>query len=186
MALAFATFASTFVRAFFYAPDESIEVPQIAPDPLLGPEQYPARLLIPSLAVDAEVQHVGVTENGNMATPSNFKDVGWYKHGVTPGGSGSAVIAGHVDNGLGLAGVFNNLADLEEGDDIYVRRPDGSEVHFVVTGKRAYPYDDVPVDVLFNPVGSVRLNLITCDGEWLAEDKTYDQRLVVFAKLASE
>lgn len=183
IAFSFAVFASTVVRAFFYAPDAEIAVPeeQIIQD--VGPEQYPTRLTIPALQIDAHVQHVGITKGGAMATPSNFRDVAWYRHGAVPGGRGSAVIAGHVDNGLGLSGVFKHLADVEVGDEIVVEREDGSVARFRVSGKRSYPYNEVPVDVVFNPSGSPRLNLITCEGRWLEEDKTYDQRLVVFAEL---
>ena len=179
------TFGSTVVRAFFYAPDPEIEVPQekaIVTD-VVSP---PTRLRIPALGIDALIQDVGINSKGNMATPSNFTDVGWYKHGVSPGARGSAVIAGHVNNGLGLSGVFERLGELQVGDDIYVQREDGSEVHFVVASARRYPYDDAPEEIIFNPSGSVRLNLITCEGKWLQENKTYDQRLVIFAKLAGE
>jgi sortase A len=183
--LAFGIFGVTAVRAFWYSPDVEIEVPMEA-DTAQNPAHSPERIRIPRLNIDTSVQHVGVNANGNMAVPTNYTDTGWYKYGPAPGESGSAVIAGHVNNGLGLSGVFEHLGDLEVGDDIYVTRSDGKEVHFVVAGKRAYAYDDAPADVIFNPSGSVRLNLITCEGKWVKEDKTYDQRLVVFTRLASE
>lgn len=185
VALAMLVFSSTIVRAFFFAPDIEIDVPQKT-EASQDPAHYPERIRIPALNIDTAVQHVGVNAAGNMATPNNFTDTGWYKYGPAPGESGSAVIAGHVNNGLGLSGVFEHLSDLKAGDDIYVTRTDGREVHFVVTGSRAYPYNDAPAEVIFNPAGSVRLNLITCNGKWVKEDKTYDQRLVVFTKLAGE
>jgi len=185
VAFAMLVFSSTVVRAFFFSPDPEIEVP-VEIDISQNPAHYPARMRIPALGIDTNVQHVGVNTTGNMAVPTNYSDVGWYKYGPAPGESGSAVLAGHVNNGLGLSGVFEHLADLEIGDDIYVTRADGTEVHFVVSGSRAYPYDDAPEEVIFNPSGSIRLNLITCDGKWVKEDKTYDQRLVVFTKLAGE
>lgn len=178
-------FGVTVVRAFLYSPDTEISVPGQA-EVAQNPAHYPVSLRIPRLGIDTSIQHVGVNAQGNMAVPTNYTDTGWYKYGPLPGESGSAVIAGHVNNGLGLSGVFEHLADLEIGDDIYVTRADGKEVHFVVAGKRTYPYTDVPVDVLFNPQGSVRLNLITCEGVWVKEDKTYNQRLVVFTKLAGQ
>lgn len=185
VALAILVFSSTVVRAFFFSSEPEIEVPAEI-DVSQNPAHYPARIRIPALDIDTSVQHVGVNANGNMAVPTNYTDVGWYKYGPAPGESGSAVLAGHVNNGLGLSGVFEHLADLEIGDDIYVTRADGTEVHFVVSGSRAYTYDDAPEEVIFNPSGSIRLNLITCDGKWVKEDKTYDQRLVVFTKLAGE
>ena len=181
---AVAIFTTTMVRAFFYSPDTEVSVPQDM-QAETNPLHHPARLIIPKLGIDAEVQDVGVTASGNMGVPSNFTDVGWYKYGVVPGGSGSAVMAGHVDNGLGLAGVFKRLGELEEGDEILIERIDGERLTFVVTGKRSYAYDAVPTDIVFNPSGSTRLNLITCEGAWVKSEKTYDQRLVVFTRLTN-
>lgn len=183
VALAVYVFTSTAVRAFFFSSDTEIEVPRDTAR-TANAQEYPVRIRIPALGVDAEVQHVGVNAKGNMAVPTNYTDTAWYENGPAPGDRGSAVIAGHVNNGLGLSGVFEHLKDLTVGDDIYIERADGEEVHFVVIGSRVYPYTDAPEEVIFNPSGSARLNLITCDGSWVQEDKTYDQRLVVFTRLA--
>lgn len=179
---AVAIFTTTIVRAFFYAPDTEIVAPESV-SVETSPLHHPTQLVIPSLGIDAEVQEVGITADGNMGVPTNFTDVAWYKYGAAPGGAGSAVIAGHVDNGLGLSGVFKRLNELEEGDEISIERKDGTRLTFIVTGTRSYPYDDVPTDIVFNPSGSARLNLITCEGSWVKSEKTYDQRLVVFTKL---
>ncbi len=176
-------FVGTLIQAFLYNPDSEIPIPYVVPNEQTIVEQ-PRRLIIPSIGVDADVQHVGINESGNMMVPSNFTDVGWYKYGVTPGGRGSAVIAGHVDNGLGLSGVFKRLNELQEGDEVLVESAQGSSTRFIVTSSRSYPYTEVPVDILFNQAGSPRLNLITCEGAWVSSEKTYDQRLVVFTRRA--
>ena len=177
-------FASTAVDALWYTADTEVPVPEAeVPAEPASPEDYPVRLRMPALGVDAHVQHVGVNAKGNMAAPNNFTDVGWYKHGVPPGFLGSAVIAGHVDNGLALPGVFKNLSDLRIGDDIYIEKEDGSELHFVVTEIQVYPYTHVPRDTLFSRRDIPRLNLITCEGAWVSGERTYDQRLVVYAEL---
>lgn len=177
-------FMTTATRALFWAPDTELPAPIESGDHESGKE--PSRLRIPAIDVDADVQHVGVTKDGAMATPSNFTDVGWYRDGPTPGSRGSAVIAGHVDNGLGLSGVFKRLGELTEGDDIYVDAADGTTQHFIVTSTRSYPYDEVPTNILFNPSGTRRLNLVTCEGNWVSEARTYDRRLVVFTRLAED
>ena len=87
---------------------------------LVTTSESPDRLIIPSIHVDAHVQSVGVAKNGNMAVPTNYTDVGWYRKGPLPGETGSAVIDGHVNNGFNLDAVFANLSTLEEGADIYV------------------------------------------------------------------
>lgn len=175
-------FSTTAAKAFLYAPDSEVSYPPVH-DVARDPTRAPERLRIPSLDIDANVQHVGVKENGNMGTPNNFTDVGWYKYGPAPGESGSAVMAGHVDNALSLAGVFKNLGDVEVGADVYVTDISGRVRHFEVTAVRSYPYTDVPTDILFNSSGTERLNLITCEGTWLPKERTYDTRLVVFTKL---
>lgn len=178
---AVAIFATTMVGALFYSPETEIAVPERTTE--TNPLQHPERFVIPALDIDAHVQEVGINAEGEMAVPSNFTDVGWYRYGVVPGGTGSSVIAGHVDNGLGLAGVFKRLEEIETGDEVIVTRADGVELTFIVTGMRTYRYDAVPTEIIFNPSGSSRLNLITCGGSWIKSAKTYDERLVVFTKL---
>src|SRR6185503_17165796 len=108
----------------------------------------------------------------NMGTPSNFTDVAWYKYGTVPGQVGSAVIDGHVDNGLALAGVFKHLTDIKNGADVYVITKEGTKIHFVVQDIQSYPYKSVPTTLLFNQKDRARLNLVTCAGTWVPGDKT--------------
>lgn len=146
----------------------------------------PARLSIPALGIDARVQHVGRTKKGKMGIPSNFTDVAWYKHGPAPGVQGSAVIDGHVDNALALAGVFKRLAEIRPGDDVYVEQDTGERLRFVVEDVRSYPYDDVPLADLFERSDAARLNLVTCGGTWISKQRTYDRRVVVYTVLARD
>jgi sortase A len=143
----------------------------------------PIKLSIPSAKVKANIQYVGRTTKGNMGSPTNFSEVAWYKHGTVPGETGSAVMAGHVDNALALAGVFKNLKNLKIGDDVYVTRHDGNQLHFVVQDIQRYPYNAIPTDTIFNRNDGAYLNLVTCEGEWLQDQKTYEERLVVYTKL---
>lgn len=142
----------------------------------------PLWLRIPALRIDARVQQVGRTAAGLMANPNNFYDVGWYIGGARPGQEGSAVIAGHVDNALGLDGIFKHLNDLVVGDDVYVDTT-GETLHFRVTRTMIYSYDNVPVNELFTKTDGVYLNLVTCSGTWLFKQRTYDHRLVVYTQL---
>ncbi len=200
-------FVLILVHALWYAPDESasadIAVPQrttlnsVALPATSTSEkkavsnststsnqlvaEYPSRLVIPAINIDAHVKSVGLTADGNMATPGNFVDVGWYKYGTVPGNTGSAVIDGHVDNGLALAGVFKHLGDLKKGDDVYIKTNSGEEIHFVVSAVEQYPHDSLPSDYIFNDKSGSRIRLITCTGSWIANSKTYDERLVVTA-----
>lgn len=186
-ALAMVVFFAVLARAVWFAPEDTspaLSAPvtaQVAP----RPAEEPVRLIIPSIGINANVQKVGVNSKGNMGVPNNFTDVAWYKQGSAPGQLGSAVIDGHVDNGLGLAGVFKNLSSVTVGDDVQVQTKEGSLLHFTVERVETYPYQDVPVQDIFTSSDTERLNLITCDGAWVAGQKTYDHRLVVFARLSA-
>jgi len=44
------------------------------------------------------------------------------------------------------------------------------------------PYNSEPQVEIFGPTDKKRLNLITCNGEWIQSLKTYSDRLVVFTE----
>lgn len=179
-------FATTLVRATLYAPEVEVvstTLQALAPAREATEGELPKRLRIPTLSIDAFVKHVGINDKGNMATPGNFTDTGWYKYGTVPGDIGSAVVDGHVDNALALAGVFNNLKDLKAGDDIYIDTASSTQLHFVVQEVATYSATEVPLERVFNGKDAARLNLITCTGEWNRDKKEYAERLVVYAVL---
>jgi LPXTG-site transpeptidase (sortase) family protein len=183
-------FAATMTRALVYTAPES-EVPGtetlavreervVARDP-----HHPVHLSIPVIDVDAAIEPVGLGKTGNMAVPRSYYDVGWFRLGTVPGNAGNAVMAGHVTNGLQMPGVFYDLAELERGNDIVVETANGARMRFVVERVESYAFDDVPRTDIFRKEGTPRLILITCEGEWLDEEKTYDRRIVVYASLAA-
>lgn len=144
----------------------------------------PVLLQIPEAWVDARIQPVGVTPTGEMETPDDFWEVGWYRYGARPGDVGRAVIAGHLDSHDGAA-VFYHIGDLEPGDEIRVLLggPDG-ERFFTVREVAVYPADDAPVDEIFGPSDHPELVLITCGGDWRGRDAGgYSDRIVVYADM---
>lgn len=178
--VAIVVFAATLQHALFSSSpaEQSLAFPLASP--VAG---TPAGLAIPKLSIHARVQDVGIAKSGNMAVPTNYTDVGWYRDGPVPGALGSAVMDGHVDNGLALDGVFKHLDTLVPGDDIYITTEAGNRLHFVVSEVADYPYTEVPLERLFARADRARLNLITCTGGWVESGKTYDHRLVVYAEL---
>ncbi len=141
----------------------------------------PVRIEIPALKVNAKIVSVGMTAAGAMATPGRYADVGWYKFGTLPGERGSAVMAGHVDNGLALPGVFKHLVDVINGDEIYVTNSNGERIRFKVMSTVVYNYKEVPVTQIFTRDDGNYLTLITCIGSLIHSEHTYDERLVVTA-----
>ena len=185
MAVAAGVFAFTLVHALWYAPDMEVGDNAVAAAHAATPIDggAPSRITIPSLSIDANVQHVGIAYSGAVGVPSNFTDVAWYKYGAEPGETGSALIDGHVDNGLSLAGVFKDLDSIQDGADIYIETVSSTKLHFKVTDVEEYPYQSVPMNELLSKTGTPRLALITCDGTWVQSQRSYDHRLVVYATL---
>ncbi|MGE5540688.1 MAG: class F sortase [Bacillota bacterium] len=176
-------FGYTLIHALYLSPQGEQYAPAHAVS--IGPVEEPDRLIIPSLSIDANVQQVGLTKAGNMGIPSNFKDVAWYKYGTAPGQKGSAVIDGHVDNGLALPGVFKHLGDIAVGDTVQVHTKQGSTLTFAVDEIERYPKDAVPLDKVFSRADTARLTLITCTGDWVQAQRTYDTRLIVYTHLVN-
>lgn len=184
--VAFFIFGATFVRAFLYMPESEVPAPALegeAPIREVAEADQPARLIIPSLEIDAHIQYVGVGASGNMAVPNNYTDVGWYRYGPVPGQRGSAVIDGHVDNAVGLAGVFKDLGKIMPGASVFIETNNGSLIEFRVEDVVTYGYKDVPNELLFGRADKSRLNLITCAGSWIGSEETYDERVVVYTTL---
>ncbi|MGK0699813.1 class F sortase [Priestia flexa] len=142
----------------------------------------PSQLTIPKLSIQAPIEKTGLTNDGQMDVPDNGNDVAWFEPGTKPGNEGNAVIAGHVDDKEGPA-VFYNLHKLDKGDEIFVSDESGNVLTFVVTNKEAYPREDAPLREIFGPTFDHQLNLITCTGLFDRQNKTHEERLVVYTKL---
>jgi LPXTG-site transpeptidase (sortase) family protein len=142
----------------------------------------PIHLKILKIGVDAKIESVGLTDNGVVGTTKGPTNVTWYNLGPRPGDEGSAVITGHYGrwkNGQGS--VFDNLSKLVSGDKIVVEDGDGNAVSFVVREMHRYGKNENAPEVFSSSDGKAHLNLITCDGVWIETQKTYSERLVVFA-----
>lgn len=143
------------------------------------PTSLPVRLLIPSLNVHPPVESVGLDRHGAMDTPNNYWDVGWYNAGPVPGAPGDAVIDGHAGF-PGIPLIFGRLAKIQLGAQIVVVLADGSRQVFNVVSVVSYPLGSMP-EGMYEPYGLPRLTLVTCDGKFNSDNKTYANRLVVEA-----
>ncbi len=163
------------------APFMSVPAARAAPRsfPEAPAARAPARLSIPSIALDSRVVPVGVDSLGDMDVPSgSTSDVGWYAGGTVPGDAGSAVMDAHV------FAAFARLSEVKEGDSIYVRMADGTAKRFVVTRAQVYKTGELAPEELFSRAGGRFLHLITCAGEPTPDRASYTHRLVVYAALA--
>lgn len=141
----------------------------------------PVRLKIPKISIDAAVDYVGLTPQGDMDTPKGPATAGWYQHGPRPGEKGSSVIDGHFGYRDRIPAVFDNLHTLQKGDKIYIEDETGTTITFVTRELKTYGPNDDAADVFRSGDGKAHLNLITCQGSWNATQQSYSTRLVVFA-----
>ncbi|MFF0447618.1 class F sortase [Streptomyces sp. NPDC004609] len=152
-----------------------------APGPL--PHSPPRRLAVPSIGVDAPLTGVGLEQDGSIEAPPLADDnlAGWYTGAAAPGGRGTSVVVGHVDNDRGPA-VFYPLGTLKRDSRIEVLREDGSTAVFSVYGVEMYPRTDFPADRVYRDGPRPELRLITCGGTY-SKKAGYDGNVVVFARL---
>lgn len=150
--------------------------------PTIGtPDQYPVRLIIPSINLNAPIEPVGVNAKGEMDVPSgSTNDIGWYKGGPMPGSYGSAVLDAHVFAAL------KDLRYVKVGDPVYVLTKGGTRLRFVVKESTVFTLSEITSDILFGRSGGKWLNIITCAGTYIASQGTYDHRLVDFALFEEE
>jgi sortase (surface protein transpeptidase) len=140
----------------------------------------PARLRIPSLEVDAAILGVGIdAATYELAVPPDETLVTWYQFGPSPGGPGSALLAGHVDY-EGRAGVFYRLRWLDPGQEFEVGYEDGSTRTFEVVGRQQFEKARLPTTALFTEDGEPTVVLITCGGEFDEGRRAYSDNLVVY------
>lgn len=147
----------------------------------------PRYFSVPSLNINnARIVEIGVKNNGELSTPYNIYDVGWYNESALPGTNRVVVMDGH--SGTNNIGVFGKLPNIEPNSVIQVEMGDGklytyrvSETATKKIGKEANDYMAVAFSPLTNGKGS--LTLITCTGDYLLAQKTYSHRFFVRAQL---
>jgi LPXTG-site transpeptidase (sortase) family protein len=115
-----------------------------------------------------------------MQVPSSVSVAGWYTGSPRPGSIGSSVIVGHV-NSTTNRGVFYRLSELKPGNDVFVKRADGTTAEFRVTEVQQYPKDQFPTQTVYGPTPDAELRLITCGGAFDAATHHYLSNVVVYA-----
>jgi len=141
----------------------------------------PARLNIPKIKVNANLESVGLTPDGAVGVAKGQSSAAWFSVGPRPGEIGNAVITGHYGVWKnGVPTVFNNLYKLRQGDKVYVKDKKGVTITFVVRRSKTYGQNDDVSEVFIASDDKSHLNLITCQGAWNKTTKSYPKRLVVF------
>jgi len=140
----------------------------------------PVSLTIPLIGVKTQLITLGLARGGAMQVPSSTTVAGWYAGSPRPGAIGSAIIVGHIDSDTG-PGVFYKLSELRGGDDVFVKRADGSTAEFRVTSTQTYLKDHFPTQTVYGPTPDAQLRLITCGGAFDPATHHYLSNIVVYA-----
>ena len=153
--------------------EEEVHEYIVAPD-------MPRYLTIEKLGIyNARILVVGINPSGELGTPNNIFDVGWYESSSKPGAGGTMLIDGH-NGGPNVYGVFKELPLLSTGDIIAVERGDGVVFRYSVMENIEVPLDEADMymaTALRSPeVGRESVTLISCTGEWSDARYTYLSR----------
>jgi sortase (surface protein transpeptidase) len=176
--------AVTATATFMGRQPDSGAVPIVLPVAVTDPVAVPVRLAIPSIGVATELTRLGVDPTGRLVPPEDFAVAGWFAAGPAPGAVGPAVLAGHVDSRRGPA-VFFRLGEVPVDSQVLVTREDGTTVHFTVTRVEQHPKDAFPTAEVYGPSAGAELRLITCGGDFDRGQRSYEDNVVVYARLAT-
>ena len=149
------------------------------------PANHPRYLTIEKLGIyNSRLLSLGINAEGELDTPRNIFDVGWYSQSSKPGDGGVIVIDGH-NGGPNIEGVFKHINQLYSGDEIVIERGDGEKFVYTVVENKEVPLAEADeyMHVAFaSPVpGKEALTLISCIGEWSQTQGTYLSRQFVRA-----
>lgn len=149
------------------------------------PPNNPKYIIIPSLNIsDTRIVKLGLTSGGQIASPDNIYDTGWYQNSALPGQKGAMFIYGHVSSWT-ANGIFYNLKKLIPGDKVLIVTGNNKFYTYQVVTSKVYPYNNVNMQQVLSPIDPkvAGLNLMTCTGQVIKNTSEFNQRLVVFTKL---
>jgi sortase (surface protein transpeptidase) len=144
----------------------------------------PAEIDIPRIGARSSLVGLGLAADGTVETPpvEAPMQAGWFTGAPKPGEPGPAVVLGHV-NGGGQAGIFARLHELAPGDEVLVRRTDGTVAKFAVTRVDQVPKADFPTEAVYGDTEGPELRIITCGGTFDQAARSYRDNVIVYAKL---
>ena len=149
------------------------------------PPNNPKYIIIPYLNItNTRIVKLGLTSSGQIASPDNIYDTGWYQNSALPGQKGAMFIFGHVSSWT-ANGIFYNLKKLIPGDKVLIVTGNNKVYTYQVVTSKVYPYNNVNMQQVLSPIDPkvAGLNLMTCTGQVIKNTSEFNQRLVVFTKL---
>ncbi|HEU4831052.1 MAG TPA: class F sortase [Candidatus Saccharimonadales bacterium] len=154
------------------------------------PAINPRYISIQSLGIkNSRVFPVGVNQNNQLEDPGNLSDTAWYDQSAKPGSGGVILLNGH-SGGITRDGVFSQLKTLQKGSEITIERGDGTLFTYVVVENQIMPINEVNksgMKIMGESAepGKEALNIITCDGLYIPQQKTFSHRVMLRAVLVN-
>ncbi len=157
-------------------PEDSLKNYEVSAD-------LPRAIYIDKIGVEARVLPMGVNLDNAVQSPINIYDSGWYTGSVRPGEIGAVFINAHA-SGPTREGLFANLDTLSVGDEIVLEKGDRTSLTYKVVDKEVLELGEVDMKKVLLPKNGVLrgLNLMTCAGEWTADGRTMDKRVVIYTE----
>ncbi|MBQ6396410.1 class F sortase [Candidatus Saccharibacteria bacterium] len=154
------------------------------------PADHPRYLSIEKLGIkNSRILSMGLLSTGELDTPNNIFDTGWYNNSGTPGSGRTLLIDGH-NGGPNIVGVFKYLNQLSKDDKIVIERGDGALFTYRIVENNEIPLDEadayMKTAMTSAEPGTEGLTLISCIGEWSQVRQTYLSRQFVRAVLESK
>lgn len=148
----------------------------------VGLDEDPKYIELPSIKAEGFIQKVGIDQYKRIAVPNNIHLAGWFTESSKPGQAGLSIIAGHVTGRYNDA-VFKNLVNLKAEDKLFLTLGSGKVLEYQVLSIQSVDLAG-SADALFSQNTAVRsqLNLITCGGNYLDDQRSFDRRVIVSAK----
>ena len=143
-------------------------------------QSIPVHLEIASIGVSSTIIQLGLQRDGQVAVPTNTRQVGWFRLGPTPGQLGASVLLGHVDSYRGPA-VFFRLNLVKVGAIIKVTLGSKAVLKFRVVKVATYLRRAFPSKLVYSAHGVRELNLVTCGGAFNRAVRSYVANVVVFS-----
>ena len=152
------------------------------------PSSMPVSLDVPKIGIrGAKLIQLGLAKDGSMETPEPgpSSPAGWFRNSPAPGQLGAAVILGHVDSATAGPAIFFHLGTLRPGDTAEVTRADRTVAIFRVISVQQYAKARFPTQQVYGDTDHAALRLITCGGTFNRADQSYEDNIVVYARLVS-
>lgn len=169
--------------------EQEVDETEITPEQVaehIVPALHPRYLSIPTLNIsNAIVIPLGVKATGELDTPYNIFQAGWYNASGTPGSGRPIILDGH-NGGPNVVGIFKYLPNMKAGDKITIERGDGTLLTYTVRENNIVPLsesNDYMKKIFKNIDGKETLTIITCTGEWSQAQYTYLSRQFLRATL---